>query len=117
MKGTPMTKSELHDLLTDTARNLQHAHRDHHAATCSVTDLKRHLARAEAEHILAGLEGKNAEARKAELANLTTQERRALETAEEKLDNTRLNLTLTELDHRLTRDLLKLHTNHQEDNS
>lgn len=112
-----MTKSELHDLLTDTHRYLQHAHRDHHAATCSVTDLKRHLARAEAEHILAGLEGKNEAARKAELANLTTQERRALEAAEEKLDNTRLNLTLVELDARLARDLLRLHTSNLEDNS
>lgn len=106
-----MTKQEIHDLLTDTHRDLRNAHCDHHAATCSVTDLKRHLARAEAEHTLAGLEGKNAEARKAELANLTVHERRALEAAEEKLDDTRLNLTLAELDARLARDLLKLHTN------
>lgn len=117
MKGTPMTKKELHDLLTETTDTLIRAHCHAFDTQTQLHEDQGVLAAAEAEHTLAGLEGKNEASRRAELAALTETERLEVDKAEYTNRAARLRLTEAELNHRLARDLLKLHTStSQEDN-
>ena len=112
-----MTRQEIQDMLEASTDNLSKAHQALYEATLAVTATKRTLTEAEAHHTLAGLEGKNADARKAELATLTETEQRDCQLAEDRLAERRLILTLAELDHQLARNLLRLHTSYQEENS
>lgn len=96
-------------LLSDATRALQDAHIATHAAKEALTEAQRNLAAAEAHHTLAGLEGKNAEARKAELGAKTTSEQHTVETAERSHREAALSLTLAELDYKLAREALSLH--------
>lgn len=105
-----MTPDQLHELITETTNKLKHAHREHHSADQHVLDARTQLTEAEAHHTLAGLEGKNAEARKAELAALTETERADLNSAEAALAEARLTLRLAELDHQHARYLTQIHT-------
>lgn len=105
-----MTKDELHELLTETTDTLIRAHCHAFDAQTELHEAQRTLNTAEAEHTLAGLEGKNEAARKAALAALTEAEQLQVNKREYAHRAARLRLTEAELDHRLARDLLRLHT-------
>lgn len=105
-----MTTQELQDRLESTTILLINAHENAAKALDAVKNSKRNLAAAETHHTLAGLEGKNEQARKAELAALTFDDHNELAYSEQHLIAMQLALTIAELNHRLARDLLRLHT-------
>lgn len=101
--------SDVLDNLKNATGNLKGAHNAVHEITERLTEAKKALAEAEERHTLAGLEGKNAETRKAELAALTQVEREAVSSAERAERAARLTVTLAELDYKLAREALGLH--------
>lgn len=98
----------LNDLRQATER-LKDKHDALHLARERVHDAERRLAEAEARHVRAGLEGKNEQARKAELADLTTTERDEVANLESLYRFAQLDLTCAELDYKLAREALSLH--------
>jgi len=95
--------STLNDLKNATGA-LKDAHGRLHDTTVALAIAKRDLAAAEAKHTLAGLEGKNEAARRAELAALTADEQMAVVNAESLHREAQLRLTLAELDYKLARE-------------
>lgn len=88
---------------------LKDAHGHLHDTTTRLAIAKRDLAAAEAKHTLAGLEGKNEAARRAELSALTTEEQTAVVNAESLHREAQLRLTLADLDYKLAREAVALH--------
>src|SRR5690625_4617277 len=95
-----------HRALDTTTTALKSAHAHLHDTNRALLLARRDLADAGARHTLAGLEGKNAEARKAELANLTAEEQGDVVNAESIHRDAQLQLTLAELDYRLAREVV-----------
>lgn len=95
--------------LKEATENLKDAHGLVYDTTITLAAAKRDLAGAEFEHTLAGLEGKNAEARKAELAVLTRKEQAGVDNADMHHRKAQIGLTLAELDYKLAREALSLH--------
>lgn len=83
---------------------LKDAHDALHLARERVLDAERRLAEAEARHVRAGLEGKNEQARKAELAELTATERDEVANLEGLYRYAQLDLTCAELDYKVARE-------------
>lgn len=88
---------------------LKDAHGEVHETALHVTIAKRDLAEAEWLHTMKGLEGKNAEARKAELATLTRDEQASLNNAESRHREAQLRFTFAELDYKFAREAAALH--------
>ena len=88
---------------------LKEAHQWLHEKAQDLTRDKARLAAAEADHTLAGLDGKNADERKARLAELTKSERFNLEDGEAHHRAAQVALTLAELDYRYAREAAALH--------
>ena len=95
--------------LKEATEALQDAHDELHLARERLHDAERRLAEAEARHVRAGLEGKNEQARKAELASLTASERGEVTDLEGLYRYAQLSLTRVELDYRYAREAAALH--------
>lgn len=95
--------------LKEATEALKDAHGLVYDTTITLAAAKRDLASAEFEHTLAGLEGKNAEARKAELAALTRKEQADLEAADAHYRKAQIELTYAELDYKFAREAAALH--------
>lgn len=95
--------------LKDATSALKGAHGHLHDTTTRLAIAKRDLAAAEAKHTLAGLEGKNEAARRAELSALTQNEQAEVVNAESFHREAQLRLTLAELDYKLAREAAALH--------
>lgn len=88
---------------------LKSAHQELWHTRERLNEAERILAAAEARHTLAGLEGKNEAARKAELATLTESETAEVVTADKAHRQAQLVLTLADLDYKLAREAAALH--------
>lgn len=97
------------DNLTITTQALKAAHVHAAETAATVTRDKSNLASNENFFLVQGIEGKNEAERKARLADATLNDRLTLERSEQAHREAQLQLTLTELDHRLARDLATLH--------
>ena len=105
-----MTKQEIHDALSQATESVIEATLNVHTAQETLSIAKADLITVERKHTLDGLDGKNAETRKAQLAELTHAELAAVEDAEIALSSARLELTIAQIKHQFSRDLLRLYT-------
>lgn len=104
-----MTTNELIERLEKDAKALRNVHAELFGSTMALRLAHARLAKAEHRHTLAGLEGKNEATRKAQLAELTQDERAAVDDAEAANISARHMLTIAELNYRTTREIAALH--------
>lgn len=94
--------------LQEATNTLIEAHTNLYAAQLHLNSTKRTLTATESILTTRGLEGKNEAARKAELATKCATEQASVDTAENELLASKLELTIAELEYRFAREAAAL---------
>ena len=110
MQPTDLTPLKLAQRADNAAANLTTSHTYLAREKEALLEAKETLRLAETNHILAGVEGKNAETRNAHLADKTITERNALLTAEHKVIQAEADYHQRRIAWQLTCELIKLAT-------